>query len=145
MAVALLARAGGPLRRGECASVEPQGRSYGGNADGGSCCGRGPTSGQHLPAARGLCPSSVASCARRAQALQGPRLLLGSLLVGPSSPAPLCAATFTPLPLSQSQARFWVSWSSVSRPGIELRPVTFSVTIRVYWSKCELLLSSELY
>lgn len=118
MAAALLARAGGLLRRGECvrtASAEPQGRLHGRNADGGSCCVRGPTSGQHLPAARGLCPSSVASCACRAQALQRPRLLLGSFPVGPSSPAPLCAAAFTPLPLSQSQSRFWVSWSSVSR------------------------------
>lgn len=109
MAAALLARAGGPLRRGECArtaSAEPQGRSHGG-----SCCVRGPPSGQHLPAARGLCPSSVASCTCRARALQGPRLLLGSLPVGPSSPAPLCAAAFTSLPLSQFRSRFWVSWS----------------------------------
>lgn len=143
MAAALLARAGGPLRRGECArtaSAEPQGRLHGG-----SCCVRWPPSGQHLPASRGLCPSSVASCTCRARALQGPRLLLGSLPVGPSSPAPLYAAAFISLPLSQSRSRFWVSLVPVSRPCIELRPVTLDVKTSVNWSKCELLLSSELY
>lgn len=105
MAAPLIARAGGPLCRGECARAALR-RSPGAEIPAaGPAVAAGTRASCTPEAVRGLCPSWVASGACRAQALQGFRLLLGPLPVGPSSPASLRAARPHPYRPFQPQLR----------------------------------------